>query len=49
MVGENSVDGELEVGWDGPVLANGNGRPKLVFELTDGELVTCRGVETIGQ
>jgi len=34
------MDRELEVGWDGLVLANGIDGPKTILELTDVVLVT---------
>ena len=37
---KSATDGELEVGWDRPALANGSNRPKEILELTSGVLVS---------
>jgi len=34
------TDGELEVGWDRPALANGSDGPEEILELTGGVLVS---------
>ena len=35
----SAKDGELEIGWDRLVLANGSDWPEAILELTDGVLV----------
>jgi len=37
---QSASDGELEVGWDVPVLANGSDGPEEIFELTGAVLVS---------
>ena len=37
---QSATDGELEVGWDRPALANGSYGPKEILELTDAVLVS---------
>ena len=37
---KSATDGELEVGWDRPALANGSNRPEEILELTGGVLVS---------
>jgi hypothetical protein len=37
---QSASDGELEVGWDLPVLANGSDGPEEILEFTDAVLVS---------
>lgn len=37
---KSATDGELEVGWDRPALANGSDGPEEILELTGGVLVS---------
>ena len=44
MTRQSATDGDLEVGWDIPALANGIDRPEFIIELTGVVLITL-GVE----
>jgi len=37
---KSATDGELEVGWDCPAIANGSDGPEKILELTGGVLVS---------
>jgi len=37
---QSAMDGELEVGWDRPALANGSDGPEAILELTGAVLVS---------
>jgi hypothetical protein len=37
---QSAMDGELEVGWDGPALSNGSDGPEEILELTGAVLVS---------